>query len=422
MGESSLALLSRDELCAAISQQKATLAADLADYYALIREADGRADLMPRARPGTEAKTLLRELGVDTPDEDVRIARALGELPKLAQALATGEATKGQVKLAETAIRTIRKAATLDEATLTQVDTCLAEAARDLAPKQFKQIAERVVAHLHPNSGDTLNPQILERRELVLWKESYGWTGIHGHLPPDAGARLWAAMDRWAKPHPAHGPKSECEGAEEAEGGEMLPVHDRRSQGQRQADALSLALGLALGAATTTEPERPHVIVHVTPNSPVAEAGPSGLLSQAWVARFLCDATLQELRQDSTGELDLGRKARTATGRLRLALIARDRTCVIPGCTIPAEWSDAHHVQWWSKDGPTNPSNMAMLCGPHHTEVHAKTWNIELHNGTAWARPPRWIDPQQHWRKNTQKQHLKAIEQLTMKFQPPDSG
>src|SRR5690242_16693914 len=134
MGESAYERLSRDELSAAISRQKEKIAADFAEYYAMVREADRRPELVPRAPPGAEAQTFLRELGAEAPAEDVRIARLLGELPQLASAFAAGEAGHKQVKVAETAVRTIRRAdpEILDDATLTQVDTHLAAAARDL--------------------------------------------------------------------------------------------------------------------------------------------------------------------------------------------------------------------------------------------------------------------------------------------------
>ena len=42
--------------------------------------------------------------------------------------------------------------------------------------------------------------------------------------------------------------------------------------------------------------------------------------------------------------LAVGRTARTATPAQRRALAARDRGCIIPGCAIPAEACQTHHV------------------------------------------------------------------------------
>jgi hypothetical protein len=142
-------------------------------------------------------------------------------------------------------------------------------------------------------------------------------------------------------------------------------------------------------------------------------------LTTAWIGRIVCDADLERLtrgRQDEV--LELGTKVRTATPAQRRALIARDQTCVIPGCTIPAAWSDAHHVQWWSKNGPTNVSNLAMVCGRHHTEAHAGIWTLEMRDDIPWIRPPKWLDPQQRWRRNTYPHHQQAAAQLAADLGP----
>jgi hypothetical protein len=330
----------------------------------------------------------------------------------LEKALAAGEASPAHVKVVEQAVRTIRKSApeALDEVGMAKADTCLTDAARDLAPPQFKACAKRLVAHLADNGGDTLDERELERRELVIWDEPDGWVGVNGHLPPDIGAGLRAAMDRWAKPHPT------CE----SESGDEPPIRDLRSSRQRQADALALALRLALGAATSAEPDRPHVMIHVRADGPVVDSDHTGPLTQAWFARFSCDTTLQMVTQGPQGEvLNLGRKVRTATGAQRRALIARDRTCVIPGCTVRAVWSDAHHIRWWTRDeGPTDVSNLAMLCGPHHTGVHAETWTLGIRDQVVWAKPPPWIDPEQRWRRNTYRDHQEATDQLALDLKP----
>lgn len=44
--------------------------------------------------------------------------------------------------------------------------------------------------------------------------------------------------------------------------------------------------------------------------------------------------------------------------------------CSFPGCTIPAQWTDAHHVRPWWAGGKTSLLNLALLCRRHHTHVH----------------------------------------------------
>ena len=87
-------------------------------------------------------------------------------------------------------------------------------------------------------------------------------------------------------------------------------------------------------------------------------------------------AALAALLFDTRIPLAVGRTARTATLAQRRALAARDRGCVIPGCSIPAEACQAHHLVDWAAGGPTDVSNMALLCWGHHRQVDLRMWTI----------------------------------------------
>ncbi len=74
--------------------------------------------------------------------------------------------------------------------------------------------------------------------------------------------------------------------------------------------------------------------------------------------------------------LAVGRTARTATPAQRRVLAARDRGCIIPGCAIPAEACQTHHVQDWADNGNTDLPNLALLCWAHHRQVDLGMWTI----------------------------------------------
>ena len=106
-----------------------------------------------------------------------------------------------------------------------------------------------------------------------------------------------------------------------------------------------------------------------------------------------CTATIRAALLAPTGALlDLGRTQRLATPAQKTALLARDGGCVIPGCTVPGDACDAHHIHWWTRGGPTDLDNLALLCGRHHTEVHQGTWDLQIRDGVCWVTPPRWIN------------------------------
>jgi len=92
--------------------------------------------------------------------------------------------------------------------------------------------------------------------------------------------------------------------------------------------------------------------------------------------------------------LDLGRCRRPFNRAQRRAAAIRDRGCVAPGCTAPPAACHVHHAQWWSRGGPTDIDNAALLCGFHHRMVHRQDWAITLAaNGYPHLHPPPAIDP-----------------------------
>ncbi|MEP6800015.1 MAG: DUF222 domain-containing protein, partial [Lapillicoccus sp.] len=110
------------------------------------------------------------------------------------------------------------------------------------------------------------------------------------------------------------------------------------------------------------------------------------LLSPAVVRRMACDARIIPVVLGGSGEiLDLGRGRRLFSPAQRLAIWRRDHHCTYPACTIPAAWSDLHHLTWWSRGGLTDLTNAALLCQRHHTIVHNRdlTATVDTH-GVTW--------------------------------------
>lgn len=71
--------------------------------------------------------------------------------------------------------------------------------------------------------------------------------------------------------------------------------------------------------------------------------------------------------------------------RSRLALDIRDGGCVFPGCTRPPGWGDAHHLTHWLNGGPTDLSNLGLLCRRHHTMHHHGGWTIDRDADGGWT-------------------------------------
>ncbi len=131
----------------------------------------------------------------------------------------------------------------------------------------------------------------------------------------------------------------------------------------------------------------------LSPYAVPARVEHAGLVDATTLELLACTATIRAALLAPNGALlDLGRTQRPASAAQKTALLARDGGCVIPGCTVPGDGCDAHHVQWWTHGGPTDLDNLALVCGRHHTEVHQQTWEIQMRDGIPWVTPPAWID------------------------------
>jgi hypothetical protein len=78
---------------------------------------------------------------------------------------------------------------------------------------------------------------------------------------------------------------------------------------------------------------------------------------------------------------------RTINKRLRTALCFRDRTCVVPGCSMPYGL-EIDHLDPWALGGATELDNLALLCTHHHRLKTYEGWTLER-NGPSDA-DPQW--------------------------------
>jgi hypothetical protein len=106
--------------------------------------------------------------------------------------------------------------------------------------------------------------------------------------------------------------------------------------------------------------------------------------------RIACDAGLVAIAEGPNGQtLDVGRRRRTIPPAIRRALASRDRGCRFPGCTNRL-FVDAHHIDHWLHGGRTALDNLVLLCGQHHRLVHEEAFAIvKQPDGTVGFSDPR---------------------------------
>jgi hypothetical protein len=136
-------------------------------------------------------------------------------------------------------------------------------------------------------------------------------------------------------------------------------------------------------------------------------------LSPSALARWACDSPIRRIMTDHHGAvLHYGTSRRLATPHQKKALAVRDGGCLIPTCTTPPDWCDVHHITPWATGGTTDIDTMTLLCGHHHTAVHAGVYALRTRDGIPWIRLPSWQHPHQPWVRNPTTDHPQALTEL----------
>ncbi|HMS25052.1 MAG TPA: DUF222 domain-containing protein [Acidimicrobiia bacterium] len=110
--------------------------------------------------------------------------------------------------------------------------------------------------------------------------------------------------------------------------------------------------------------------------------------SHTFVEQILCDTDIHVPFKNADGTYNLGRTARTAPWKIKKQLMLSQTTCSIPGCTIPAQWCDAHHIHHWLHGGVTSVENLALVCRRHHMMMHNDKTFEEKHRAALKVKPP----------------------------------
>jgi hypothetical protein len=296
--------------------------------------------------------------------ERVRVARAVGTLPRLAEALARGE-------LSYAKLRALTRVATPEtEARLLAVGRAGTATHVERIVRGWRRADRhgeaRIAARQHAG------------RELSVREDEDGTVVIRGRLTPEVGALLMRALDA-ARETLYHRARSSA-GPQPSDD----PATATPTRAQQQADALALLAETALHHELDpgAPGERYQVVVHVDadvlmdsarPGQSVLENGanvPAGT-SQ----RLACDASRVIMQHDAEGRIvEVGARTRTIPPALRRALLYRDRTCRFPGCHVRV--SEGHHVRHWAQGGPTTLSNLVLLCRRHHRAVHEEGYQV----------------------------------------------
>jgi hypothetical protein len=218
------------------------------------------------------------------------------------------------------------------------------------------------------------------RRRFHISLMSDGMFAVDGILDPECGAALKTALESLAR---RRGPD------------------DERIHSQRMHDAVSELVHHAMDQGTLPRRHgvRPHLNLTTTLEGLKNEVGapPADLelslpISTRTLQRIACDATISRVLLADSMVIDVGRATRVNSGPRRRALRVRDRGCRFSGCDRPASWSTPHHIEYWSKGGPSDIANEVLLCHYHHRLVHEGGWQVvKVGRGFRFIPPERMV-------------------------------
>ena len=314
-----------------------------------------------------------------------QLAKELERFERVAAGMAAGKVSVPQAKVIIQALQALP--ADLDLATSARAEAHLVALAEHYNPSQLKRLGRHLLAVVAPDIADAEEGRRLEEEErkaaetcrLEFASRGDGTTAVHGVLPDAAAARLRTYLEAFTSPRKTPGGYSEVD-----------QVPHRVRLGQAFCALLEHLNPTKLpthgGTATT-------VMVTITLDQLRADLATAGLidghldlgpnLSASEARRLACTGQIIPVVLGGDSEiLDLGRAKRLFSVPQIKAMRLRDKQCKAEGCTIPAAWCEAHHVNPWSQGGNTDLKHGVLYCSFHHHRAHDTRYHLHrLPNG-----------------------------------------
>lgn len=392
---------SDEDLLLALADHQRALNQAMASLYALVAEVDRRAlatgagardtaELLRSTQNITRATARDRVGAAADVEPRVLVGGTIVEprLPILARAVHEHAVSAEHVRVIRQVLAELPPHL---DAHRQDLETQLVRYARLLDPDAVRTIGRRALAVLDPDGRRPRTPTPTRNR-LTLRPLGNG-TELRGWLDTESAALLRTALSPLTAPVPPVP-------GDPADPGRR----DERSTAERNGDGLTELARRLLATDTlgteATEAVRVSVTVPLETlqnRSGAAllsfgEGGLAAAIDAQTALRLACDARAVPIVLAATGEpLFVGRELRFANRAQRRALAQRDGGCAFPGCETPPQWCIAHHIDHWVDGGPTDLTNLVLLCGWHHRVIHQGDWTISMDGGFPLFHPPPWI-------------------------------
>jgi hypothetical protein len=315
-----------------------------------------------------------------TSDNEMGFALALHRrLPRLAEMLDSGRVDT-------------RRARTIDAATLHLTDAHaqavvdeITDEASELTTGQLRARIERLCIEVDPDDASDRYERSVHDRRVVLEATATGTANLMGiDLPPDTAA----AIRRFI-----HATAMSLRGPDESRTMDQLraDIYMDLLQGvvpqgctaplKNSAGGVEIVCDLETLAGLADDPGE------------LSGYGPVIADIARQVARRQRNGDWRYTMVDDSGQpVHVGTVSRRPTTTQRRRIQARHRTCIFPGCRMPATLSDIDHAVAVADGGTTCDRNLAPLCRHDHCIKHAHGWVYELLPGNRI----RWTSPLGH--------------------------
>jgi len=337
-------------------------------------------------------------MGAVVAREKVRVARKLRDLPRIDAAFRDGEVCYTQV-------RAMTRVATAE------TEEYLLFIAKQGTARHIEQAVRRYDWCKHRDAYESGELDEYRTTPRLNWhQDEFGMYSFYACLPGEEGELVVKALEKMLdeirEDRTENVSRETVEQLEASQDNEDIKEHDGENVSREtqlavadykypvgQATALArLAEHYLASDETNSLADKYQVLVHVNDNEAhidhKIEQGPccyldDGRFLAPEVARQLaCSASVTTVLEDDDGNvLNIGRRSRTPTRAISLAVQIRDGGCRYPGC-CQKKWTDQHHIIHWADGGETSEGNLITLCRFHHTLLHKGEYRLQKEGNT----------------------------------------
>ncbi len=295
-------------------------------------------------------------------------------------ALASGSVNLAQARVMVEALDALPK--DLGDDQCHKAEAHLVEQAADFGPRELRRLGRGLLEVIAPDIADEHDYQQLlaeERRaqattRLHLRPRGDGSTDINARVPDHAANRLRAYLNAYSAPRRRHVGRA---GRETVETDEFAQLSLDRQRGDAFVAFLENipTTGLPRHGGTATSVVITLDYASLASGVGLATTSTGDRITAGQARRLACQAGIIPVVLGGDSEiLDVGRTKRLVTDAIRKALNVRDQSCTTLGCTMPAEFCEAHHIVPWSQGGKTSLQDSKLLCPFHHHRAHDPGW------------------------------------------------